>query len=772
MTVAVGARKRGGKLPSDATSFFGRRDEITELKRLLSAARVVTLTGPGGVGKTRLALRTAETVRRGFHNNVWFVELDELRDPSLLARTVADKLDLHDQSARPAIDIVIDGIKDGPLLLVLDNCEHLVDECAEFVTTLLRNCPELTVMATSRQSLGMLGENTFPVAPFQVPDPDDSLSPESIGHYDAVRLFAERASRVVQGFHIDTQNYRTIARICQDLDGIPLSIELTAARLRSLSLEQIVERLDERFRLLGGGPRAAPERQRTLRALIDWSYELCSEHERRVWARASVFSGSFGLDAIEHVAGNGDVEPSEVLDIVGSLVDKSLLIRDEGDTAVRYRILETIRDYGEQRLVEAGELLAIRRRHRDWYAQLGARFEAEFIGPDEVGWVHRLRLEHPNLRVALDFCAQQPGEAEVGLRLATRLEDYWAIRGLYTELRHWLNRTLPTAQPTHERVSGLRMNGWYAMLQGDIAVAQQLLTEANELNRELGDESEAAYLKTVSGAATLFTGQVSIAAKQLSEAVAGFRAAGVLRGELISLFLLGLARGLNAEAEAGLAVLNECIERSSQLGEVGWRSWAQWAVTQIEIPYGTLDRAEAAAKKALELQQMLEIRLGMALSIDTLACIAERRDHHTRAAELFGAASVLWHMVGASPGSYVGIDEHHRRHTELARRALGDAAYEAAYTRGSQLAIDQAVDLALETKRAEAKPAEPTPAETPLTRREQQIAELVAEGLTNRDIAARLIISQRTAEAHVEHILTKLGFSSRTQIATWIAGQQ
>ncbi|MEU8783903.1 LuxR C-terminal-related transcriptional regulator [Streptomyces sp. NPDC048637] len=732
---------------------------------------MLTLTGPGGVGKTRLALRVADGLRGRFRDGVRFIELAELRDASLLAQTAAQKLGLQDQSSHPAIDTVIDHLQPRQMLLVLDNCEHLIEDCALFVDTLLRHCPQVRTLATSRQSLDVYGETTLLVPPLPVPDPEQTLSPEALTQYDSVQLFVERARAVLPEFDLRDQNCAALARLCHGLDGIPLAIELAAVWLRALSLCQIEERLSERYRLLTGGPRGAPTRQRTLRALVDWSYELCSEAEERTWNRASVFSGGFDLTAVEHVAGGDGVNPEEIPHVVRSLVDKSILIREEQDEFVRYRMLETMREYGQERLVAAGESAAVRRRHRDWYAGLVARYEAEGIGPDQEAWIRRLRHEHANLRVALDFCVTQPGEAIVALRMAVNIDELWSIRGINSEARHWLDQALAAApEPTHERVSALCLNAWYALLQGDFDAVAPMLAEASELGKRLGGAGQAAFVTLVQGMVALFTGELEGAASLLGDALSGFRAAHSARGELFALNMFGLTLGLRGERERSVAHINECIAKASQRGETFWRSWALWALAFIEVDHDP-DRAEAAGKEALGIANRMNSKNGAAFGIDTLAWVNERQGRHTRAATLFGAAAALWDEIGASPDSYLPMGKVRRQYITMTRTAIGDDRYETAFQNGYQLRGQQAVAYALENHAPVTAATRRPDGETPLTPRERQIAALVAEGLSNKAIAARLVIAPRTAEAHVEHILTKLGFTSRARVATWFAMQ-
>jgi predicted ATPase len=360
-------------LPAGLTRFVGRRHELTKAKRLLSTTRLLTLTGPGGVGKTRLALQLAAEVQRAFPDGVWLVELAELTEPALLGHTVAEALGLREQSGHWRLATLTDHLTGRHLLLILDNCEHLVDACAVLVDQLLRTCPQLHMLATSRQPLSITGEHILPVPPLPVPDSDQLPPPEALARYDAVTLFLDRATSAVPSFRLTADNHAAVARLCQALEGIPLALELAAVRLRALSASQILDRLTDRYALLSAGSRSAPSRQQTLRACIDWSFELCSPAERMLWARLAVFAGGFELDAAEGICSDDQLPREAVFDLVAALVDKSILIREERDAHIRYRLLETIRQYGQEKLREGGELATWRRRHRDWYAELVAR---------------------------------------------------------------------------------------------------------------------------------------------------------------------------------------------------------------------------------------------------------------------------------------------------------------------------------------------------------------------------------------------------------------
>ena len=428
------AGRSAGGLRGELTEFIGRRAELARVRAALEGARLVTLTGPGGIGKTRLALQVAAGAGRAFRDGVWLAELGGLRDPGLLVAEVARSLGLSDQSARWAVASLADHVQNRQVLLVLDGCEHLADACAVMVDALLRGCPGLRLIATSRHVLGVAGEVTIAVQPMTVPA-EGAAAPEELLGYEAMRLFVGRGAAVLPGFTVDAGNGAAVAGICRALDGIPLAVELAAVRLRSLSPEQILSRLGSRFQLLsGGGPAGAPH-HRTLQAALEWSYELLTEAEQAMWRRVSVFAGSFDLDAAEAVCAVGRVAVGEIADLIDALVAKSILLR-EGQGTARYRLLDTIREFGLTKLRGRGNERALRLRHRAWYAALAARQEA--FGPGRAAWIAALDADHENLRAALRLCLTEPGEAAAGVQMACDLWRYWETHGHLTEGRRVL----------------------------------------------------------------------------------------------------------------------------------------------------------------------------------------------------------------------------------------------------------------------------------------------------------------------------------------------
>ena len=473
--LSVGARpgtgSSEGRLRGELSGLVGRRSELAAIRAALGDSRLVTLCGPGGIGKTRLAVGAAWGARRVFPDGVWLVELASLRDPALLAPEVARGLGLLDQSAGWAVATLSEHLADRQVLLVLDNCEHLLDACAVLAEAILRACPGVRILATSRQVLGVTGEVMLAVPPLSVPDGRVRQPPEQLMQSEAVRLFAERGAAVLPGFAIDAANGQAVADLCVRLEGIPLAIELAAVRLRALSPEQILARLGDRFRLLSAGDPAEP-RHRTLQDTLTWSYDLLSPHEQAMWQRASVFAGSFDLDAAESVCAGDGVATGAILDLVDQLVAKSILRRHPGGDPARYRMLDTVRDYGQQRLREAGQAQAVGLRHQDFYARLAGRPDA--LGPRQLAWIDALNADHENLRAALEFGLSQAARAEAGLAMACDLWLYWETRGHLTEGRRHMDALLAQVRnPCALRTRGLWTAGYLALVQGSAPGRQQ-----------------------------------------------------------------------------------------------------------------------------------------------------------------------------------------------------------------------------------------------------------------------------------------------------------
>lgn len=762
----VEERPLGASLPAEVTTYVGRGSEIQEAKRLLASGPVVTLTGPGGVGKSRLALQVIAAVRGAFRDGAVLVELAQLRAPNLLVSTVADRLGLGDRSTRPAVEMIVDALRMRQQLLVLDNCEHLVDTCAQFVGTLVAACPDLVVLTTSRQSLGVAGERILPVPPLSVPEPGEP--PAHLDRYDAVRLFIDRATAVVPSFTVTKDNAEDVTELVRALDGLPLAIELAAVRLRSLSVHQLTSRLNKQFTLLTGGGRRGPSRHETLRAMIDWSHELCTGPERKLWARAAVFAGSFELDAAEEVCSGDGLERHMVLDVIDGLLDKSILLREEHEGVARYRMLETMRQYGEEQLHISGELVSAKRRHRDWILRLTAQFAEEWIGPRQVEWIDRLRREHANLRAAIEFCSTSPEEAVYGLRMAPTFKEYWIIRGLNTESRILLNKLLAAAPANApERAHALWIYAFFALLQSDIPPVEATLKEAAEVAARNGDQKATAFIYHVRGYQALIGNEMPEAVRLFRTAANMFRDQDDLSGEVWATYNYGLALGLNGELDAGREVLQECVDTCGKHGEVFWRAWAMWSQAAAEYLRGDIQRSYDACIGALRLQRRVGDRVIMAFIFTVLAGCATHTGKLRRAARLLGAATTVWQSLGASPATYSAFVEPLQRDTELVTGALGPEVAGGEFAIGYAMTADAAVAYALEDDVVPEQKRARRP-DNPLTKRETQIAQLVAKGMTNREIAQSLVISQRTAETHVDHILTKLGFTNRAQIAAWV----
>lgn len=748
---------------------MGRRAELAAVKKMMSNSRLVTLTGSGGIGKTRLALRTALESRRAFADGVWLVELGELRDEALVASTVSAALGMHNHTAAESRRALIDYLSDKHLLLILDNCEHLVAEVADVVAALLRTCPGLRILATSREPLLIGGEVVSRVPPMTVPDSDRELPLNTVTEYEAVNLFVERATAAAPSFELTATNQRAVTLICQRLDGLPLPIELAAVRLRAMSPQQILDRLTDRYRMLTAGNRTAPSRQQTLRMCVEWSYDLCSAQEQILWMRLSVFAGTFELDAAESICSGEGLDA--LAELVTSLVDKSILIRDDVDSAPRYRVLETIREYGRQKLTANGTEEVLRRRHTEWYENLILQAERDWISPRQLDWISRLDREQPNTREVFQRYLDQPQGHDHAVRIVEALLTVWVSRGVFlTEARIWLARILSrSGGPAVDRARALYLSSVFAVVQGDKIESADLLAQGESIGAHLQNTASSAFAHWAAGCHHLYNSDPARAAALFEDAISQAVESNNSFCHLASLTGLGLAHLQLDHVSETRRCYEAIIVESEKSGEAIFRGraaviggWALWRD-------GSLAQATSVLEEGVRFSHRVGDRIAVARCFEVLGRVEADQHHAERAVVLSGAAGSIWRGVGGpSTNSISGSDD--RRRSELwGHDALGQRGYEKHFQYGRALAYEDAVSYGL---------GEPASARTPstnkstLTRREREVASLVAEGLTNKGIADRLVISPRTAQGHVEHVLVKLGFTSRAQIAAWVSSRQ
>src|SRR5271169_4112387 len=842
-----------GNLPAEPNSFIGRERDLAELAKLLSEVRALTLSGPGGIGKTRLAVRLAREVIGGtehpetenpgpgpFDTNeqaldeAWLVELADWHGQT--AQHVATTIGIREEQGVPLAQTLAEALRSRRMLLILDTCEHQVSDCATLVQLLLARCPWLRIIATSREPLRVRGETVWRVPPLDLP-PDGALGTELAAH-EAVRLFAARAAGARPGFILTEENATAVARLCRTLDGIPLGIELSAARVRALSVEQIADRLRDRFQLLDSGDRTAPPRQQTLRATVDWSYELLDEAEQMLLRRLAVFSG-WNLDMAEQVCSDAAIPSDAVLDLLISLIDKSLVVLD-GEAAgdARYRLLDTIREYAVERLVAAGEESRLFLRHRDCILALVEDTARRMFRRGDPPWPVRRAIfrrgiaEFGNFRIALATSLSHGHTAE-GLRLCTGLLNMWVPHGDQREAATWFDRFL--AQEDGEvspQVRGRALAG-RAEIAFDLQDYDTLLRSAQQgltISRACGDAFTVPSALRTLGQAALRAGRFADATVLIDEAIEAADAAGN-----------DWEAGLTLAAKAAIAVRQNTLKSAQRSYEAALELLAdnnRWGVAQIQYGLGTLARARGDADMAVrhfeeateifrELDAWLEIarclagvgwvalargdldlararlaeslrisqacgqRLGIARGLEAFAALAAARQQPEQAARLAGAATQLRESLGQP----TGIGSRGEKLLELARDRLGVAAAAALFAEGREMTADDAVGYALgshiETadglpgaaahagakdpgrpgEAAWADPARLAQARSasPLTAREHEIVILIARGLSNRQIAVELVISPATAARHVANILAKLGFTSRTQVASWAA---
>lgn len=759
-----------GNLPLVLTSFVGRKREISEVEGFLAESRLLTLTGPGGCGKTRLALRVAaglgdlENHGRSFGDGTWWVGLSSLPDAGLVPNAVATALVVSEAPDRTLTEALTGFLEAKELVLVLDNCEHLVDACAELADILLRSCPGLKVLATSREPLGVAGEVSLP-EPKRGQDAEDLLRSES------VRLFVERAKTGVPDFILTEENAPAVAALCRRLDGMPLAIELAASRVRVLSPEQILHRLDDRFRLLQGS-RIATSRHRTLRATIDWSHELLSEEEKLLFRRLSVFAGGFTLVAAEEVCAGGVIEESEILGLLSCLVEKSLVMASNGGPAreARYRMLQTIQRYSSEELEGSREAEDIRRRHADFFLDLAEEAEPAMMGSEQAAWLERLEREHDNIRAALGWLREEK-EAERGLRLAAALLRFWWVRSYLIEGRAQLEGLLDlcSVAPVRDEVRAkalhvLGVHQYADHTEGGRALGRSCLEEALEIYRRLGDEPRVAAVLQNLGSASATLGEWMAAHSVLEESLEIVRRLGDRSGIALSHFYLGILHLLRdalslarAHFEEGLGILRELDDKLFITGCLFYLGY-------VDCEEGHHTAARSRFVEMNDILPLVEFPVVSMYCLEGFTRLASAEGQAARALKLGGATAALRRTYGVS----IGLTKQaaFERGLERAWQAMGEKEGKAAWEEGRAMTHEEAIACALEdtleepAAKPETKPDQPSGGL--LSNREVEVLSLVAEGLSDAEVAGRLYVSPRTVGGHLRGAYGKLGVKSRT----------
>ena len=722
-------------LPRQLTSFVGRESELAKIQGLLRMSPLLTLTGTGGVGKTRLAIQAASDLLNEYHDGVWFIELGPLGDPDRVPHTAASALTLRERPGRSAMETLVDYLEPKQSILILDNCEHLLPAAAALADGLLRACPALRVLATSREGLGAVGETLYPVPSLSVPDPERLPAVGELTRSEGIRLFTERATAVMPAFTLTERNARAVAEICRRLDGIPLAIELAATRVKAMSVEQIASRLDDRFRLLTGGGRTALPRHQTLQAALDWGHNLLSDGERVLFRRLSVFAGGFTLEAVEQVGAGDGVAAPDVLDLVTHLVERSLVAFDAPEGDARYRLLETIRQYAQVKLLDAGEADAVRQAHLDYYLELAEQADPHLRGPAQMAWLARLATEHDNLRAALGWSLARPDGAEVGIRLAGALQWFWFLRGPVTEGREWLERTLSRGAgvPAAARARALAGLGMFHWRLDSYANARTALEESLTLARGLANGSAIGYALHHLAHVMSFLGSFHQMLEMFEESVSHFRGSGNTWGTAWSLRCMGDALLKQGDPAGAVPRLEESLALVRQTGDRWVLAHGLHSLARLATDQGDHDRANALFEESLAIWREAGDSWNIAITQSELGNVAYRQGRHPqaaalyreslqrhwdygdkgstskvleaqarlalargrsdRAAQLLGTAGALREAIGLALGPVERADLD--RTVAKAQEALGDRRFDTAYAEGHTMSVDQAIEQAL-----------------------------------------------------------------------------
>jgi non-specific serine/threonine protein kinase len=754
-------------LPVPLTSFIGRARELLELQQLLEECRLLTLTGAGGVGKTRLALRVLADLKQTHPGDTAVVELASLSERSLVAHAVGQAVGIHEQAGRDWLEVLEAVLRSRQLLLVLDNCEHLIAPCAELAERLLRTCPDLRVLATSREPLRVTGETTWRVPSLTVPDLHSSSGLAQVAESEAVQLFVERASANLPGFTLTAQDGPAVAHLCRELDGIPLAIELAAAWLRVLSVEQICDRLHDALSLLVSERRNAPARQQTLRATLDWSYELLDPAEKQLLDRLSVFAGSWTLEAAEAICGEGRGR-GEVLVVLAHLVDKSLVTCERREVGpVRYRLLETVRQFGAEHLAARAETSDLRTRHMNWFVAVAERSATRLNTPQQAQYFEAIQQELADLRAAIDW-AIECGNANAGLRLAAAMRRFW-FHGHQTEGQAYLRTLLelpPSPADRGVRSAGLAGLGSLTRERGDLVTARSLGEHAVTLAREVGDLDRLFDALTFLGWTVAFQRDWSAAERIFQESLRVAENSTPWHSAS-AVAWLGNLRALQGDVDAARLQLEDAVDQLRELGDGDSLARCLTVLADLDLRDNLPGAASQHAHEALQICQSLGHAWAWAArALDIMVRVAYAQRDPERAITLAAAVSVIHPRLGSLLTRMARPEV-----VELARRELGPERAAALWAQGQAMTGDEAVVYALSTPEMRDTALDGVQEWqdlAPLTRREGEVAQLVSRGLTNRQIGEVLVITEGTAALHVKNALRKLGFRSRVELAAWV----
>lgn len=802
-------------LPVQLTSFIGRREAIIAVADRLATARLVTLIGAGGSGKTRLATQVGAELLDQYPDGVWMVDLSSLSDPSLVAATVAAGLQLKEEPGRPTLEILRAAVANRRLLILLDNCEHLITSCAHLANRLLAEAPLFSILATSREPLSIPGEVVWPVPPLSIPQEGVYPSQHQLAQYEAVQLFVQRARVVQSSFSLSPQNAPALATICRRLDGIPLALELAAARTRILSVEQIAERLDDRFRLLTANGRTVLPRHQTLRATLDWSYDLLTEEERVLWRRLAVFGGSFSLEAVEGVCAWEPIDPLMVIDLLAYLVDKSLVVAEEQRGVKRYRLLETMRQYARARLADAGEEDVLFSRYCEFYIVWSSQQDPSRFGPSE--WLDRLEPENDNIRQAVQW-ALDSGRDLFAMRLCAEIWFFWMVRGYTSDWSKVLRLVeLPTLQADEVTWTNiLRAAGALWMHLGQLDKSEEMVRRSLLLCRKRGDQIPIAaslnnlsvvlqntgrYAEAIEAAAEavaihetqerhvhaawaranlagahLALGQLEEACDALAVGLAQQTALGDRSGAAFSHEYLGLTLMAQGDLKGAQVHLERSLELREEDDDPRGIAASKAGLGELALRLKELDRAESLLWESVRLRQKAGALTAINNSLDALAWLFAAREEWAKAFQLAGAADALRRRQGVQPWPIYQIETDQR--LAPARQALGEVGAQKEFEIGTRLSLEGLLTMA-----EAAPPVAGTPATAAvaveassqgadhpsLTAREQEIIKLLAQGQTAREIGAKLFLSPRTVEKHEENIRNKLSAPNRAALIAWAA---